>query len=253
MALAEVSFFSKSINLMSRMMVILPDSGNGPFPVFYLLHGLSDDCSMWLRRTSIERYVSGVPLIVVMPETGRGWYTNSASLPGGAYEDHMIKDVLPQVERIFPAMEGREGRVLGGLSMGGYGAVKLALKFPEMFCSAVSHSGALTPLENTESRSQEFREKLVPEFQAIFGPEWRGGPNDTVALAPKCPIHLRPALRLDCGRQDFLLESNRRFHAHLQALGFPHEYEEFEGEHTWDYWDAHVQEAIAFHRRVLKI
>src|SRR5215831_16091455 len=98
MALAEISFFSKSISLMSRMMVILPDGGGeggGPFPVFYLLHGLSDDCSIWLRRTSIERYVSGIPWIVVMPETGRGWYTNAATLPGGMYEDHMIKDVIP--------------------------------------------------------------------------------------------------------------------------------------------------------------
>ncbi len=73
MALADISFFGKSIGLTCGMTVIFPEAGGeGPFPVFYLLHGLSDDHTTWSRRTSIERYVSGLPLIVVMPETGAG-------------------------------------------------------------------------------------------------------------------------------------------------------------------------------------
>jgi S-formylglutathione hydrolase FrmB len=253
MALAELSFYSRSVGLMSRLVAILPDSGAGPFPVFYLLHGLSDDCTIWVRRTSIERYVAGVPLIVVMPETGRGWYTNAQSPAGRAYEDHLLKDVVPTVDRLFPTVARREGRVIGGLSMGGYGAVKCALKFPEMFCSATSHSGAvLTPLHKPEERPKELQ-PLVPEFEAVFGADWAGGPNDPRALAKKCPPHLRPALRIDCGAGDFLLPQNREFHSHLQSIPFPHEYEEFPGEHNWAYWDQHVQEAVAFHRRQLRI
>ena len=94
---------------------------------------------------------------------------------------------------------------------------------------------------------------MTPEFEAIFGEGWRGGENDPVALAKKCPIPLRPALRLDCGTEDFLLEQNREFHEHLTALKYPHEYEEFPGDHSWGYWDLHVQEALAFYRRVLHL
>jgi S-formylglutathione hydrolase FrmB len=256
MALMDISFFSRAIDYSSRMMAIVPDTGNGPFPVFYLLHGLSDDCSAWVRRTSIERYVSGsggMPLIVVMPETGRGWYTNAASAAGLAWEDHLVKEVVGFIDRVFPTVARREGRVIGGLSMGGYGAVKLALKHPDVFCAANSHSGAvLTPLHKPETRPRDLQ-RFTPEFEALFGPHWRGGENDPVALARKCPVHLRPALRLDCGTEDFLLAQNREFHSYLESIRFPHEYEEFPGGHTWGYWDAHVQEALAFHRRVLHI
>jgi len=266
MALLEIAFRSKSIDLASRMIAIVPDSGSGPWPVFYLLHGLSGDCTAWVRRSSIERYLGGsgsggspdgVPMIVVMPDTARGWYTNAVSMPRGsvigAYEDHFIKDVVPFVDRVFPTVARREGRVIGGLSMGGYGAVKMALKYPHMFCSATSHSGAvMTALHRLEERSAETQD-FRPEFESIFGKDWRGGANDPVALAEKCPVDLRPALRIDCGRDDFLIEHNRDYHAHLKAINFPHEYEEFAGAHTWDYWDVHIQEAIAFHRRQLKI
>src|ERR1051325_5981896 len=220
MSLAQISFVGSSIGMNSSMNVILPDTGNGPFPVFYLLHGLTDDHSAWMRRTSIERYVGGLPLIVVMPGTARGWYTNSATTPINAYEDHIIKDVVAFVDRVFPTIKSRMGRVVGGLSMGGYGALKLALKYPDMFCSAVSHSGAvMTPLHKPETRPKDLL-PLKAEFELLFGKDWRGGPNDPVALAEKCPKNLRPALRIDCGTDDFLLEQNREFHAILNNLQF---------------------------------
>ena len=110
----------------------------------------------------------------------------------------------------------------------------------------------MTPLHKPETRPKDFQPMQL-EFEAIFGNHWQGGPNDPVALARKCPIPLRPALRLDCGLDDFLLEQNREFHAHLQSLPYPHEYEEFPGDHNWAYWDIHIQEAIRFHCKVLKI
>ena len=94
-----------------------------------------------MRRTSIERYVDGLPLVVVMPDGGRGWYTNAVA--GYTYEDDLIKDVVGLVDRTFPVKAERAGRAIGGLSMGGYGAVKLGLKHHEMFASVNSHSGAL--------------------------------------------------------------------------------------------------------------
>src|ERR1035437_4091771 len=122
--------------------------------------------------------------------------------------------------------------------MGGYGAVKSALKFPNLFCSATSHSGVLmTPLHKPEKRP--FLKSIKPEFDAIFGKHWRHGPNDPPALARKCPNNLRPPLRLDCGTSDYLVEQNREFHEILQSLKYPHEYNEYPGIHDWAYWDLH--------------
>jgi putative tributyrin esterase len=256
MALLSVNFFGNSIGFATSMNVLVPDSGEGPFPVFYLLHGLSDDHSIWLRRTSIERYVAGLPMIVVMPTTHRGFYTNGQAPGTYRYEDHLVKDVVGFVDRVFPTIKKREGRVIGGLSMGGYGAVKLALKYPEVFCAATAHSGAMFgPMLSPIKKKGEVN--YDPEFAAMFGKEYLGGDDDLIALAKKCakkyPEGKRPALRIDCGREDFLIEHNRAFVAELKKQKFAHEYAEFAGAHNWEYWDLHVREAIAFHRGRLGI
>ena len=227
------------------MTVIVPEGsvGTPPFPVCYLLHGLSDDHTSWARHTSLERYVAGLPLIVVMPDGGRGFYCDAVG--GLAYERYLLDDVIGFVDRTFHTMPERQGRVIGGLSMGGYGAIKLALKYPQLFCSAVAHSAALDVRRRIE------RPEIAEEMRRIFGPAPGGGSDDPYALAATMDRRLLPALRLDCGLEDGLLEENRAFHRHLEQLGIPHEYAEFPGAHTWDYWDHHVQEAIAFHQRAL--
>src|SRR5271166_6322205 len=143
MAFARINYHSRSLQKASSVSVVFPDDPAVPRPwsVLYLLHGLSDDDTIWMRRTSIERYVEGMPLVVVMPDGGRGWYTNAVE--GYAYEDDLIQDVIGLVERTFPVRAERPCRAIGGLSMGGYGAVKIALKHHEMFASANSHSGSL--------------------------------------------------------------------------------------------------------------
>src|SRR3954468_18419689 len=143
MAFATINYFSRALVKASSFNIVFPDDPKVPRPwaVFYLLHGLSDDHTIWQRRTSIERCVEGLPMAVVMPDGGRGWYTNAVE--GSAYEDDLIKDVVGLVERTFPVKAERAGRAIGGLSMGGYGAVKLGLKHHAMFASVNSHSGAL--------------------------------------------------------------------------------------------------------------
>lgn len=244
MAFCTMSFYSQALLKACSMNVILPDmhSGAGPFPVMYLLHGLSDDHTIWTRRTSVERYVEGLPLIVVMPDGGRGFYCDAVD--GPAYEAHLVQDVIGFVERFLNAKPIREGRAIGGLSMGGYGAIKLALKFPDLFCSAVSHSGGLAYTRRPE---------LSPEFCRVFGSLYLGGKDCTFGLAETVDRSRLPAIRFDCGLEDGLLGENRAFHEHLQSLGIPHEYEEYPGAHNWAYWDTHVQEAIAFHRKALGI
>lgn len=248
MAFATINTFSRSLQKASSFDVVFPDDPaiGRPWSVFYLLHGLSDDHTIWMRRTSVERYVAGLPLVVVMPDGGRGWYTNAKE--GFAYEDDLIKDVVGLVDRTFPVKAERGGRCIGGLSMGGYGAVKVGIKHHEMFASLNSHSGAVGIMHDPERVKS-----LGDEFTRIFGKSPTDGPEDPFSLVKSVDHGRLPAMRIDCGTDDFLLAENRAFHKHLTDLHVAHEYEEFAGGHDWAYWDKHVQDAIAFHVRTLKL
>lgn len=249
MAFATINYHSRSLQKASSFNIVFPDDPSIPRPwsVYYLLHGLSDDHTIWMRRTSIERYVAGLPLVVVMPDGGRGWYTNAKE--GYAHEDDLINDVVGLIDRTFPVKAERAGRAIGGLSMGGFGAVKIGLKHHDMFASVNSHSGALafphSDVKNARSVS--------PEFTRVFGENPTGGPEDPFAIVEKIDHGRVPAMRIDCGTEDFLIQHNRDFHAHLTKLHIPHEYQEYPGEHNWVYWDQHVQEAIAFHAKNLRL
>jgi S-formylglutathione hydrolase FrmB len=252
MAFATINYFSRSLVKASSFNIVFPDDPavSRPWSVFYLLHGLSDDHTIWQRRTSIERYVEGLPLVVVMPDGGRGFYTDAQV--GFAYESDLIKDVIGLVERTFPVRADRGGRAIGGLSMGGYGAVKLGLKHHEMFASVNSHSGALAILQQDWAKTDGIKD-IAGELERIYGKTYKDGPEDPFGILNRIDHGRVPALRIDCGKGDFLLEQNRAFHKHLESLHISHEYEEFVGVHNWEYWDLHVQDAIAFHVRNLQL
>jgi putative tributyrin esterase len=243
-AVCTLHFHGEALQKASSMNVIFPHKSEfkGPFAVMYLLHGLSDDHTIWCRRTSIERYVQELPLIVVMPDGGRGFYTDAVE--GMAYERHIMEDVMGFVERMFNVRTDREGRAIGGLSMGGYGSMKLALKYPDVFGSVVAHSGVY-------DMRHLVRPEAPAEFKRIFGPDPVGSPDDVFALASEIDREKLPAIRFDCGVDDGLIEHNRALHAHLEELDISHEYDEYPGAHDWAYWDEHVKEAIAFHWRTL--
>ena len=244
MSLCEYRFFSKTLAKHVGAYVILPDTGKPPYATLYLLHGLSDDYTAWLRRTRIEEYVKDLPLAVVMPDGFRGFYTNAND--GPAYANYMITDVIGMAERNFPLKPRRNARCISGLSMGGYGALRLALGYPDVFASAHSHSGALWCGQRRWIDS--------PEFDRIFGKKPAGGPHDLIALAKKAKAAKKlPAIRIDCGTEDFLLDANRAYTKSLTTLNIPHQYAEYPGVHSWDYWDTHIQTAIAFHVKNLKL
>jgi putative tributyrin esterase len=248
MAFCELRYFSPALGRQTAANVILPEGEQRPpYAVLYLLHGLSDDYTIWHRRTSIERYAAEYPLIVVMPDGGRGFYCDAKI--GDAWETAILGDLVGTIDRLFPTRATRAGRAIGGLSMGGYGAIKLALKHPDRFVSAVSHSGALHVAHSTGTRDPEHPVSQL--LRRILGDNPQGGLEDCFALAERLPRADRPALRIDCGVEDVLLPANREFHAHLEAIGYPHEYAEFPGGHDWSYWDLHVREALAFHARHL--
>lgn len=243
----------------TTMQVLLPNFGRPPWPVFYLLHGLSDDSTVWMRHTRIEWYVREWPMMVVMPDGYRGFYTDNDQ--GPAHARHIGRELVDFVDRSFRTVATREGRAIGGLSMGGYGALRVGLGYPDRFCSVNSHSGALGRLNADFTRDLAATERhkdksraFLEELRRVFGEHPHGTGHDLLMLARKAWEHNRlPAMLVDCGREDFLLAESREFHRALKSEEIPHEYHEHAGAHDWDYWDRHVQDAIKFHARNLGV
>jgi S-formylglutathione hydrolase FrmB len=247
MALINCDFHSEVLGMSTSMLVILPRE-TGPevkgrrHPTLFLLHGLSDDHTVWLRQTAIERYAVSRALAVVMPNCHRSFYTD---MDGGYRYWTFLSEELPEVVRaFFPLSAEREMNFVAGLSMGGYGAFKLALRRPEMFAAAASLSGALDVVAMFRERGDEWREEIA----GIFGSEERvaGSDNDLFALADELAARKAPRPRLYqcCGRSDGLLEQNRRFKAHLARLKMKVSYREGPGGHNWDYWDRMIQRVV---------
>lgn len=250
MAILELRFPSQILGREVALNAIVPNEGNGPFATYYLLHGMLDDYTGWLRRSRVECYVANLPLIVVMPDGQRSMYANANE--GPRFHDHMIEEVVGTVERLLPARKARGSRAIGGLSMGGYGAMRLALTHPDMFISVNSHSGAL--MRGTRGWMDRDNPAMQEEMQRILGRRPAGSAHDLVYLVDKCKKAGRgPKMLFDCGTEDFLLDDNREFHEGLTHWDIPHVYNEYPGEHTWDYWDAHLPEAIAFHCAAMRI
>jgi putative tributyrin esterase len=246
MALCNIHWFSETIKKEVGTTILLPDAGKPPFATLYLLHGLSDDHTTWQRRTRLEVYLSRLPLIVVMPDGFRGFYTNNAA--GPAYTTYLAEELPRFIERNFPAKRSRSARGVGGLSMGGYGALRLALGYPDRYVSAHSHSGAL----RLDKRLRDI--VGLGTYRQIFGGPAQRPEHDLLLLAKAAKRSGRvPSLRIDCGTEDRLLDSNRHFHQELDRLNITHEYEEFPGFHNWDYWDRHIRSAIDFHMKAMNI
>ena len=174
--------------------------------------------------------------MIVMPEGGHGYYVNDPRRAGqGAWEDHVIRDVVATVEHTFPALRTRAGRLIAGNSMGGYGAVQLALRHPDLFAAAFSLSGSMYFAHEAHPRGDAFRTELMAALP--------DGAYDLFRLAEALaskPADARPALAFHCGLDDHLLACNRAFHVHLKALGWKHDYAEFPGRHDRAYWTAHL-------------
>ncbi|HUT31839.1 MAG TPA: alpha/beta hydrolase family protein [Planctomycetota bacterium] len=242
MALLHCDFFSDVLQLSCSMDVILPQApARRRFPTLYLLHGLSDDHTIWQRRTSIERHVADLPLAVVMPAVGRSFYTDMAR--GLRYWTFISEELPALCRRLFPLSARRDDTFVAGLSMGGYGAFKLALRCPRRYAAAASLSGALdmaTLLENDPSRG--------PEMANIFGDltRFRGSANDLLHLAEALARSAGPKPRLFqwCGTEDFLYPGNLAFRDHARRLGLDLTYTDGPGDHQWKHWDDQIQHVL---------
>ena len=238
MTIATVQFMSTALWRQVTYTVLVPEGepgSPGPYPVLYQLHGGNENHTAWLTSSNLVHYLHDLPLIAVLPDGPQSRWANGGA-PFSHYETFLMEDLAEHVRRTFHATSGPWA--IGGNSMGGFGAMRLALKYPQRFASVWAHSGVYPSAET------------VPAHWY-----WSGLADDLdcYRLAAQCDPATLPRLAFDCGRDDHLLDSNRRFHDWLAERHIPHTYTEHPGGHSWSYWDRQVQEALKQHREVLQL
>ena len=235
-------FQSKSLGRTMRYRVIVPadyERTTRHYPALYLLHGLYGDFENWETRTNLVQYAEKYQYVIVMPDAGDSWYTNSATVPQDKFEDYIVKDVIDEAEKSWRIIRSPHRRGIAGLSMGGYAAVKFALRYPGMFAVAASISGAMNPTSEEMVRLQP---KFEPNLSNVFGParsETRRL-NDVYELAKSADASAVPYLYVDIGNQDWALPSDRELLTILGERKYRYEYHEFPGIHSWEYWDRRI-------------
>lgn len=255
MILNEVNFFPETLGLRSTMYVLLPQrtladmkGKRAPkYRTLYLLHGHSDDHTAWMRWSSIEKYIEGLNLAVVMPAVHLSFYNDMAY--GGKYWQFISEEVPAVVRDMFPLSSKREDNFVAGLSMGGYGAFKLALTHPERYAAAASLSGALDIRAVVNPRSDRNNKIWLAAMRTVFGDLSKvpGSKHDLIALARKVAKRsVKPRLYQCCGTEDILHPDNIRFRDAIRKLPLHLTYEEGPGEHVWGYWDKMIQNVLAW-------
>jgi putative tributyrin esterase len=238
--MVDVIFHSTSLNREMQYRTIIPASiaPNQKLPVLYLLHGGGGGFRDWSNYSDVAGYAAqGV--ILVMPEGNNSYYTNSADHPQDRFEDYIVHDLIADVEHRFPAANDRSSRAIAGVSMGGFGAVVLALKHPDLFVFAGGLSSAL------DVPSRPFSIKRIGQYRqhsSIFG-SWgsqsRHNSDPFVLVRSVDPV-TAPYFFLTCGDQEGLLPTNRRFATMLQARHFGDEFHTVAGGHDWNQWNRNV-------------
>ena len=243
--MVDVTFHSAALGRDMQYRTVLPAqiASDQKLPVLYLLHGNGGGFRDWSNYSDVAHYAEH-GLILVMPEGNSSYYTNSADHSQDRYEDYIVHDLIADVERRFPALSGRANRAIAGVSMGGFGAVVLALKHPDLFVFAGGLSSAL------DVPSRPFSIKRVGQWQqhrSIFGPwgsQSRRDSDPYVLVRSADPAKV-PYLFLTCGDQEGLLPANKKFAAALQARHFQYEFHAAPGGHDWNQWDRHIPELVA--------
>jgi len=225
---------SEVLEVATTFSMIVPQDVADP-PVLYLLHGLTDDHTAWSRYTSIERYADEAGLAVVMPSAHHSFYTDEVH--GHRYWTFLSEELPRLVHSLFRVSARPEDTFAAGLSMGGYGAVKLALTHPDRYAAAASLSGTLdvTYMATREDRA------------AIWHRAFDGGIRDSNDLfALLAAASSVPPLYVGCGTSDPLLDANERFIAAASGAGVDVTTDLRAGDHEWGVWDPMIADVIAW-------
>jgi S-formylglutathione hydrolase FrmB len=253
MARLSVDFFSDVLELDVAMTVILPQTTSTKIglpggardsepPVLYLLHGLSDDHTIWTRMTSVERYVEPLGLAVVMPQIHRSFYADEVH--GHRYWTFLSEELPEVAGSFFRLSSRREDTFVAGLSMGGYGAFRWALRQPDRFAAAASLSGALDLVSLRRTRG---RRAVDPDlFDRVFGDHLEGTDSDLFWLLDRADPATLPRLYLGCGTEDELYPQSVNVRDACTARRIPLTVDFGPGDHDWAYWDARIPHVLSW-------
>ena len=242
LSLIKINHKSAVLGKASNILILAPESPKREkLRVLYLLHGLSDDYSAWLRYTSLERYLKyNSDTLVVMPDAQKSFYTDMAH--GDNYYTYIAKEIPEFISSLFNISKDRNDTYIAGLSMGGYGAFKIALKNPDRFSAAASFSGALDI--EALSKSIDGFSKIATD---ILGEGYElNSSNENLFRLLEKDLPQKPRLLQMCGTEDFLYQINQNFKNKIEDKKFDYEYKESPGTHNWDYWDQCIKYALEF-------
>ena len=243
MAFMEIQIKSNMLDMNTTIAVIYPEHSqkNKNIKVLYLLHGYTGHYMDWMRQTAIERYANSYDLCVVMPSVHNSYYTNN--IYNIKYFDYVAKELPQIIEGMFKVSKKKEDRYVAGLSMGGYGALKIGLTFPHKFHKVASLSGAIDV-----DRIYELNKHLPKSKQFISAfrkMPVKGTKNDIYYLLNKANEKNNiPGLFIACGTDDFLYPDHLNLLTYLNEKNIPHTHVESPGGHEWRLWDVYIKDVL---------
>ncbi len=259
-----IQVFSTAMNKNLKAAVTTPASyqqGAEKYPVLYLLHGGSGAFGDWHKNVTepglVERMAEEYELIIVTPGVGpASYYFDSPMMDSVRYETYIISELIPQLDKTYRTLAQKESRAITGLSMGGHGAMMLSAKHPELFIAAGSMSGVMNIDTRLWTVSDDFRILRQQGQQNMLGQNLNyDGPAFSTFTAVGLVDRMKTnelALIIDCGVDDFLINTNRQIHQLLLENETPHEYIERPGAHTWEYWTEALPVHLLFFDKYLK-
>jgi S-formylglutathione hydrolase FrmB len=259
-----IQVYSPAMKKNLKAAVTTPSSyqkGNQNYPVVYLLHGGSGAFSDWHQKVSepglVGQMAEAYDLIIVTPGVGpASYYYDSPLLDSVRYETYLIQELIPHIDKSYRTLAKKESRAITGLSMGGHGAITLSAKYPELFVAAGSMSGVMNIDTRMWKVGEDFRKLRQEGQRAMLGTDLNyDAPTFSTFTAVGLVDKMKTnglALIIDCGVDDFLIDTNRQMHQLLLANGTPHEYIERPGAHTWPYWTEALPVHLLFFDRYLK-
>jgi S-formylglutathione hydrolase FrmB len=247
-----------------RAAVVVPDNYKKAkktnFPVLYLLHGGSGSYRDWLTKTPdkqlLQRLADQYNIIIVTPDGGTtSYYFDSPLDKTSQYETFISGELTEKIDGAYRTIKDRTGRVIAGLSMGGHGAMYIASRHPDLYCAAGSMSGVMNINTATWKVPADFAQLRKQNFARLLGvPKDTLNPYTSYTAVGRINEIKASGLKLilDCGVDDFLIDTNRDMHQRLVTSNTPHDYIERPGGHTWEYWENALPYQVLFFYKVLK-
>lgn len=256
MALIHVDFFSAALMRTVSAKVIIPSdkyidaTTSVEFPekykTLYLLHGVFGNDIDWISGTRLQAFAESKNIVVVMPSGENKFYVDNET-SGDRFGEYIGKELVEFTRRTFPLSDKREDTFIGGLSMGGYGALRNGLKYSDTFGRICALSAALVieRFRNADNSSPNLIDRRS-FYESNWGPfdEINGSDKDYYALAEKLQEEQRPKIYMACGAQDSLSVENRQYASFLKDRGYDITYEEWTGKHDWIFWDECVSKML---------